>query len=158
MSDLTVFEITEKVLEKLKSGRFEKAALDGLKLVSVSPDKVVCTMVVEEKHLNVAYGLHGGVIASLVDVVSSLAVIAKGCYLSGVSTDLNVSYLASVGVGETITIESSCTKLGQTLAFTTTDIKHGDTLLAQGRHTKYVAQAWAVQEKMAQEGRLMSLL
>jgi hypothetical protein len=48
--------------------------------------------------------LHGGVIASIIDVVSSFAIVSAGCYATGVSADLNVSYLSSAYLGDIITI------------------------------------------------------
>lgn len=47
--------------------------------------------------------LHGGTIASLVDLGGSLALSSRGLFSTGVSTDLNVTYLSSGGtIGESI--------------------------------------------------------
>jgi acyl-coenzyme A thioesterase 13 len=62
---------------------------------------------------------------------------------SGVSVDLNVSYLKAIKVGETIDIVGKCDKVGKTLGFTTIDLfvknENGEKMLAAtGRHTKFI--------------------
>jgi acyl-coenzyme A thioesterase 13 len=55
--------------------------------------------------------LHGGTIASMVDLGGSLAVASRGLFATGVSTDLNVTYLSSGGkVGDLIKAEVTCDK------------------------------------------------
>ncbi|MCJ1439674.1 MAG: hypothetical protein MMC23_000154 [Stictis urceolatum] len=80
----------------------------------------------------------------MVDLGGSLAVASKGLYSTGVSTDLNVTYINSGGkVGDTLRAEVTCDKFGKTLAFTSikfTNVK--DELVARGSHTKFVALAW----------------
>ena len=74
----------------------------------------------------------------MVDLGGSLAVASKGLFATGVSTDLNVTYVNSGGsIGDTIRAEASCDKFGKTLAFTSTIFKDGkDRLVARGSHTK----------------------
>lgn len=50
------------------------------------------------------HNLHGGTIAAIVDLGGSLAVASKGLFATGVSTDLNVTYMSSGG------IEGKCAK------------------------------------------------
>lgn len=55
--------------------------------------------------------LHGGTIASMVDLGGSLAVASRGLFATGVSTDLNVTYLNSGGkIGDIIRAEVTCDK------------------------------------------------
>ncbi|KAI5306969.1 hypothetical protein KEM56_006043 [Ascosphaera pollenicola] len=88
--------------------------------------------------------VHSNILA--VDLGGSLAVASRGLYATGVSTDLNVTYLRSGGkIGEKILgfQEATCDKFGKTLAFTTIQFKNEkDDLVARGSHTKYVTQAW----------------
>lgn len=44
-------------------------------------------------------------------------------------------------IGETVIIDAECLKIGKTLAFATVSLLNKDTgkLIAQGRHTKYIA-------------------
>lgn len=84
----------------------------------ISPPSLVfhCLHVFIQNRLQI---LHGGTIASMVDLGGSLAVASRGLFATGVSTDLNVTYLNSGGkVGDTIRAEVTCDKFGKTLAYT----------------------------------------
>ncbi|KAF3480769.1 uncharacterized protein GIQ15_06116 [Arthroderma uncinatum] len=71
---------------------------------------------VQKEHTNRLGILHGGTIASMVDIGGSLAVASHGLFATGVSTDLNVygvpvTYLGSGGkVGDRILAEVTCDK------------------------------------------------
>ncbi|KAI9833138.1 MAG: hypothetical protein M1819_003760 [Sarea resinae] len=80
----------------------------------------------------------------MVDLGGSLAVASKGLFATGVSTDLNVTYLNSGGkVGDTIRAEVHCDKFGKTLAYTTIRfLNEKNQLVARGSHTKFVAAAF----------------
>ena len=76
----------------------------------------------------------------LVDLGGSLAVASKGLFATGVSTDLNVTYINSGGkIGDTLRAEATCDKFGKSLAYTSIRFLNskGD-LVARGSHTKYV--------------------
>ncbi|CAG8498545.1 8499_t:CDS:2 [Funneliformis caledonium] len=106
--------------------------------------KVTCELPIERIHLNRVGSVHGGLLSTLVDIGGSLAICAKGMHATGVSTDLNVSFLNAAKEGDVMSMQDAeCVKLGKTLAFTIIDIKSkgNNKLIAQGRHTKYVALA-----------------
>ncbi|XP_072880133.1 acyl-coenzyme A thioesterase 13 isoform X2 [Hemitrygon akajei] len=109
-------------------------------VVTTSPGKIVCEMKVEEEHVNRAGNLHGGVTATLVDVVSTTALLSTERALPGVSVDMNITYMNAAKLGEDIIITAEVLKEGKSLAFTTVDVTNKVTgkLLAQGRHTKYL--------------------
>lgn len=88
--------------------------------------------------------IHGGTIASMVDLGGSLAVASKGLFATGVSTDLSVTYLNSGGkVGDTIKAVVTCDKFGKSLAYTSIQFTNSKgELAARGSHTKYIAHAW----------------
>ncbi|KAH6842709.1 HotDog domain-containing protein [Chaetomium sp. MPI-CAGE-AT-0009] len=100
---------------------------------------------IAKDHTNRLKIIHGGTIASLVDLGGSLAVASKGYYATGVSTDLNVTYISSGGkVGDKLRGTAVCDRIGKTLAYTTVtfwDEKRN--MVARGSHTKFVAQAVA---------------
>ncbi|KAL1897751.1 hypothetical protein Cpir12675_002251 [Ceratocystis pirilliformis] len=85
--------------------------------------------------------IHGGTIASIVDLGGSLAVASTGRFSTGVSTDINVSYLSSGGkVGDVLKGLATCEKIGKTLAYTSVQFWNAKgQLAARGSHTKYVA-------------------
>lgn len=59
--------------------------------MSTSPGKVVCEMRVEEQHTNKGGTLHGGLTATLVDVISTLAIMNSERGAPGVSVDMNIT-------------------------------------------------------------------
>lgn len=87
--------------------------------------------------------LHGGVLACLVDTGGSLAVASRGLFSTGVSTDLNVTYIKSAGkIGDTVTCKFTCDSLGKTLAYTRVEFSNDKgQLVARGSHTKFIAIA-----------------
>ncbi|KAK3342706.1 HotDog domain-containing protein [Neurospora tetraspora] len=115
-----------------------------LRVTGATEGKVDFELAITKDHTNRLQIIHGGTIASMVDLGGSLAVASKGLYATGVSTDLNVTYLSSGGkVGEKISGTAVCEKIGKTLAYTTVTFRNqkGE-LCARGSHTKYVTQAW----------------
>ncbi|KAF2813973.1 acyl-coenzyme A thioesteras-like protein 13 [Mytilinidion resinicola] len=126
------------------SSGLEPRLLDSLQVTHASPGKVKFELGIEKQHTNRLSILHGGTIASMVDLGGSLAVASRGLYATGVSTDLNVTYLSSGGkIGDLIKAEASCDKFGKTLAFTSIKfLNDKDEVFARGSHTKYVALAW----------------
>ncbi len=84
--------------------------------------------------------LHGGFIATLVDSLTTIAVMTTPVGVPGVSVDLSVSYLKAAKIGEKITMDAEVTKVGKTLAFTTASLvnANGD-IVAQGKHIKHIA-------------------
>lgn len=82
-----------------------------MRVTAASPGKVHFELPIEKQHTNRLGILHGGTIASMVDLGGSLVLASRGLYSTGVSTDLNVTYLNSGGkVGDTIRGEATCDK------------------------------------------------
>src|ERR1700738_2351102 len=100
-------------------------------------------MKIEKHHTNRLEILHGGTISTMIDLGGyqliltttlgksgrgigtgellrrgdnsrSLAVASKGLFSTGVSTDINISYISSGGkVGDTVTMEAECDRIGK---------------------------------------------
>ncbi|KAJ8125151.1 hypothetical protein O1611_g8488 [Lasiodiplodia mahajangana] len=134
---------------------------------NVSPMVTMMSSQLNQQTANRLKILHGGTIASMVDLGGSLAVASTGLYATGVSTDLNVTYLSGGGkVGDKITGSAICDKskspfrqsnrdgksidvysVGKTLAYTSVTFRNSNgELAARGSHTKYVTQAVKTQE------------
>ena len=90
---------------------------------------------------NVNGDLHGGIVATLVDEVGTVALASldrEG--RPGVTTDLNVSYL-SPGRAPRVIAEARVLKVGRTLGYVQVDVRGEDgTLVAQGRMTKFMGR------------------
>ncbi|GAM33301.1 thioesterase family protein [Talaromyces pinophilus] len=131
----------------------EPRLLDGLRVTAARPGVVNFELDVQKEHTNRLNILHGGTIASMVDLGGSLAVASRGLFSTGVSTDLNVTYLSSGGkVGDRIKAEVSCDKFGKTLAFTSIKfMNEKDEVFARGSHTKYIALAFKDPKNIVEE-------
>ncbi|KAL5426669.1 hypothetical protein PMIN06_003771 [Paraphaeosphaeria minitans] len=131
----------------------EPRLLDGLKVTSAVPGRVKFELPIEKHHTNRLNILHGGTIASMVDLGGSLAVASRGLFATGVSTDLNVTYLSSGGkIGDIIRADVSCDKFGKTMAFTSIQFKNEkDEVFARGSHTKFIALAWKDPNNITEE-------
>ncbi|XP_076999925.1 acyl-coenzyme A thioesterase 13 isoform X1 [Tamandua tetradactyla] len=114
--------------------------LEKVTLVSTSPGKVICEMQVEEEHANKLGTLHGGLTATLVDTISTMALLCTERGAPGVSVDMNITYMSPAKIGEDIVITAHVLKQGKTLAFASVDLTNKATgkLIAQGRHTKHL--------------------
>ncbi|XP_040288831.1 acyl-coenzyme A thioesterase 13-like [Bufo bufo] len=111
--------------------------MSKLQLVSASPGKIVCELKVDEEHTNNLGTMHGGFTASLVDTVSTAALLNTERGAAGVSVDMNITYMNAAKIGESVLITAQILKQGRTLTFATVDLVNKETgkLIAQGRHT-----------------------
>ncbi|XP_078317704.1 acyl-coenzyme A thioesterase 13-like [Crassostrea virginica] len=134
------FNFLKQVVKARTEAKTFDNVLQGIRVISGGEGRCSCEMKVKEDHQNAGGTLHGGVTATLVDMVSTWALMTTGREVPGVSVDLSVSYMKPVRVGEDIVIDADTLKIGKTLAFCSVDIKHKNTgaLIAQGKHTKYV--------------------
>ncbi|KZV22815.1 acyl-coenzyme A thioesterase 13 [Dorcoceras hygrometricum] len=118
----------------------EPIVMQGIKVDSVERGRVLCSFVVPPRLLNTGNSLHGGATATLVDIVGSAAIFTMGAPTTGVSVEINVSYLDGAFVGEEIEIESKVLHVGKAIAVVSVDLRNKKTgkVIAQGRHTKYL--------------------
>ncbi|XP_061520270.1 acyl-coenzyme A thioesterase 13 [Phycodurus eques] len=114
--------------------------LNKVEAVAAAPGKVVCEMRVDEEHTNGFGTLHGGLTATLVDVISTMAIMYSERGAPGVSVDMNITYMNAAKLGEDVVITAQVLKEGRTLAFCTVDLSSKATgkMIAQGRHTKHL--------------------
>ncbi|CAH0554024.1 unnamed protein product [Brassicogethes aeneus] len=122
---------------------FEKA-LQKVKVITVENGTAQAELKVEEEHTNVMGGLHGGLSATLVDCISSYALLSdKNGGTASVSVDLHTTYLKGAKIGDEILIDAKTIRAGKTLAFLEVLIKNKATgdLLVKGSHTKYILRS-----------------
>ncbi|XP_010706969.1 acyl-coenzyme A thioesterase 13 isoform X2 [Meleagris gallopavo] len=86
----TVEGLRDAMKYMVQSEGFDRV-LGKMKLLSANPGKVVCELKVEEEHTNRGGTLHGGLTATLVDVVSTIALLYTERALPGVSVDMNIT-------------------------------------------------------------------
>ena len=131
----------EDLTQFLAAPRHDGWRIAGMEPVSVEPGHVIVRREVTTDLLNFGRTLHGGAAATLIDVIGSLALTTAdhhGRY--GVSTDLNVTWLAPAAHGEFVLIDAQVLKLGRTLGYGTVDLRRESDgkLLVQGRMTKHM--------------------
>ncbi|GBC09913.1 hypothetical protein RclHR1_00920031 [Rhizophagus clarus] len=115
----------------------EKSILRNMTITDASDGKIICELP------NRLGSAHGGFLSTLVDIGGSVVLCTKGMHSTGVSTDLNVTFINPAKEGDIIVMDSECVKVGKTIAYTVVDIrnKKDGKLIAQGRHTKFIAIA-----------------
>ncbi|KAJ7338582.1 hypothetical protein JRQ81_012484 [Phrynocephalus forsythii] len=139
MSPLSLQSLREVMKALAQSPGFDRV-LSKMTVLSATPGKVVCELKVEEEHTNRGGILHGGLTATLVDTVSTAALLYTERGAPGVSVDMNISYMSAAKIGDEILITAEILKQGRSLAFASVDLTNKATrkLIAQGRHTKHL--------------------
>uniref|UniRef100_UPI0037E8F243 acyl-coenzyme A thioesterase 13 n=1 Tax=Semicossyphus pulcher TaxID=241346 RepID=UPI0037E8F243 len=139
MASLTLNSLRQLMKAMLDTPGFDRV-LSKVDILSASPGKLVCEMKVEEEHTNRGGTLHGGLTATLVDVISTVAIMNTERGAPGVSVDMNITYMNAAKMGEDVLITAQVLKQGRTLAFASVDLTSKATgkLIAQGRHTKHL--------------------
>ena len=123
----------------VNAGRFDDA-FTSLHVDEITPTGALCTVEVTERLGNSYGSLHGGAIASLVDIAGTLALLGVDKDKGGVTVELSTSFIAAAPVGSTVKVKAACLKMGRTLGFTQVDLYNDKgALIATGRHTKAFA-------------------
>jgi MGC89869 protein len=101
---------------------------------------------VKQEHTNSSDTLHGGLVATLIDRLSTLALESKFIHKEhdkwphSVSVNLEISFLNPVQVDDTVLIHCSTLKMGKTLAHLDVNVinKCDGKLIAKGKHIKFI--------------------
>ncbi|KAJ3619561.1 hypothetical protein MTP99_005232 [Tenebrio molitor] len=129
------------LIKFIKNSKGFDRVLEKVKILSVGGGKCSAEMKVDESHTNPMGGLHGGLSATLVDCISTYALMSK---FEGpnVSVDIHMSYLKGATIGDEILIDANVVSSGKTLAFLDVEIKNkgSGAILVKGSHTKFLVQ------------------
>ncbi|VDM08682.1 unnamed protein product [Wuchereria bancrofti] len=108
------------------------------RVISVNEGTVEVEMDVTNAHLNSSGQLHEGCLATLVDMVTSVAIMSSKIGDLGVSINLNMSYPNCAKLGDTIVVNGILLHSNAKLAHTRAEIrrKSDNLLIAYGQHTK----------------------
>lgn len=88
---------------------------------------------VERRHINPAGMVHGGLLATLMDVgIAYHASLAVGKGTFYVTMGLNLNFLAAAGLGDWIETRATISRHGRNTLFGTGEIRSGETLLMTG--------------------------
>lgn len=94
---------------------------------------------VQAEHLNRMGSLHGGLTATILDNITTYALMSKGSH-PGVSSSLNVSYLAAARPGDVVEVDANTIHAGRKMAYIecVLRIKENGKVIAKGGQTKFV--------------------
>ncbi|XP_055385638.1 acyl-coenzyme A thioesterase 13-like [Condylostylus longicornis] len=121
-----------------KTKGFDKVT-NKIKIIGGGDGKCSAQFTVSEEHLNRGGGLHGGFTATLIDNITTYALMTAESH-PGVSVDLYVSYLKAAKEGDEVIVEAKTIKKGKSLAFLECELRHkkDGSIIAKGGQTKYV--------------------
>lgn len=148
-----ILETVKRYLEKGEDGKnrsiiegmplrfFERFVMQGIHVDLIEPGRLLCSMKVPPRLLNAGNFLHGGATATLVDLVGSAVIYTVGAPFTGVSVEINISYLDAAYADEEIEIEAKVLRVGKAVGVVSVELRKKKTgkIIAQGRHTKYLA-------------------
>ncbi|XP_003579791.1 acyl-coenzyme A thioesterase 13 isoform X1 [Brachypodium distachyon] len=132
------------------STRYDALVVSGVRLDAAEHGRVLFSFVVTPRLASPQGYLLSGVTATLADQLGSAAFyssgvgligVSSGVGLSGVSLEINVSYVDTATVGEEIEVEAKLLRAGKSVGVVSVDFRKKRTgkLMAQARHTKYLA-------------------
>ncbi|XP_020212965.1 acyl-coenzyme A thioesterase 13 [Cajanus cajan] len=134
--------VTASLIDDLPPRFLEPLVMNSLQVDLIEPGRIVCSMKIPQRLLNAGNSLHGGATAALVDVVGSAAIPTVGYSApnTGVSVEINVSYLDAAYADEEIEIEARALRVEKSIAVISVEFrkKKSGKVFALGRHTKFL--------------------
>ncbi|TVU14435.1 hypothetical protein EJB05_37905 [Eragrostis curvula] len=120
---------------------YDPFVLSGVSLEDAEHGRLLCSFVVTPRIASPAGYLRSGVTATLTDQLGSAVFFCSGLATSGVSLEINVSYVDVAAIGEEIEVEGKLLRAGKSVGVVSVDFRKKKTgkFIAQGRHTKYLA-------------------
>ncbi|XP_031826550.1 acyl-coenzyme A thioesterase 13 [Nomia melanderi] len=133
-------ELVKTIFDKIRESPHFNRCLRQLQVVSAGDGNCKVKFVVSEEHLNEAGTMHGGFTSTVVDCISTYALMTYKDSPPGVSVDLNVTFMKPALPGEMVTVDARTIRAGKRLAFLAVDLTKNDgkDIIAHGRHTKFI--------------------
>ncbi|CAK0824628.1 unnamed protein product [Prorocentrum cordatum] len=107
------------------SGKFDALLRGNMECTSVGDGEVTCAVTVTPALQNNWGTMHGGASATLVDVLGTMALLARDPQRAGVSVEMSQTFLAPARGGETVIASGKVVKYGRSLGFTEVKITDG---------------------------------
>jgi len=111
----------------------------GMVIAQRGDGEVIIELDADERHLNRAGAVHGGVLASMADTAIGVSVQTKidlETYYT-VAAQLNISFIRGAQTGRLVA-RGVVTSVGRRLAFAEAEIRQGDTLVAKASGVVYI--------------------
>ncbi|XP_038056592.1 acyl-coenzyme A thioesterase 13-like [Patiria miniata] len=140
-------QAARQVWKMIVSGKRFENVLSKVNITSASPGQCSCELTVAEEQANRRGSLHGGFVSTLVDTLTTVAVLSSPAGVPGVSVELSVSFLKAARIGDQLTMDAEVIKAGKSLAFSKANLfnANGD-IIAQGNHVKHVGRKNTVED------------
>jgi acyl-coenzyme A thioesterase 13 len=119
---------------------FDTTALRGIYDIRAEDGRVTCRFRVLPRVQNRNGTLHGGCIATLVDVVGTAAILTNS-RRGGVSLNINTNYLSPMPGNGIVLIDAKVLRIGRSIATASVDLRDVSSgkLVAQGQHVKFIS-------------------
>uniref|UniRef100_A0A1A9WTM0 Thioesterase domain-containing protein n=1 Tax=Glossina brevipalpis TaxID=37001 RepID=A0A1A9WTM0_9MUSC len=132
-------EFIKYISDIIKNSKGFERHLEKVRITGGGDGKCTAEFTVAVEHLNRVGGLHGGFTATLVDMITTYALMSKPCH-PGVSVNMNVSYMKAAREGDDVIIDANLLRAGKKMAFLECELRHkkDNSLIAKGSHTKFV--------------------
>ncbi|XP_043492922.1 acyl-coenzyme A thioesterase 13-like isoform X2 [Polistes fuscatus] len=78
--------------------------------------------------------------ATIIDCISTYALMTRGTGAPGVSVNMNISYMKPAFPGEVVEVDAKTIRAGRTLAYLAVDLtkNNGKDIIANGKHIKFI--------------------
>ena len=106
---MATFSSVQEAIEYFKKDKF--AYNNGMTLVDLSEDFSLCSMELDDRHLNANGGIMGGVIFTLADL--AFAALSNNIHRPTVAQQVSINYLAAPK-GKTLIAKAEIVKAGRT--------------------------------------------
>ncbi|KAL7733144.1 hypothetical protein ACLKA6_004666 [Drosophila palustris] len=132
-------EMVKQIAEYISKGSSFDRVTQMIKITGGGEGRCVGEFTVQAEHLNRMGSLHGGLTASILDNITTYALMSKGSH-PGVSSNLNVSYLAAARPGDVVEVDANTVHAGRKMAYIecVLRIKENGKVIAKGGQTKFV--------------------
>ncbi|EDW68969.2 acyl-coenzyme A thioesterase 13 [Drosophila virilis] len=139
MSAKNGVEMVKKVAEFISKGASFDRVTQMVKITNGGEGRCVGEFIVAAEHLNRLGSLHGGLTATILDNITTYALMSKGSH-PGVTSSLSVSYLAAAKPGDVIEVDAKTLHAGRKMAYIECVLRNkaDGKIIAKGGQTKFV--------------------
>ncbi|RUS26997.1 HotDog domain-containing protein [Jimgerdemannia flammicorona] len=139
----TKFPMVYRYLQANTGDSFDSTLVRRVNVEEVKEGRMVCSFTPTAADCNLLGSMHGGCIATLVDVCSTWVIHTiqskHGWMAGGVSTNLHVQYVSAARLGVPLLIESELIKVGKSMANMRVRLMEKETgkVCSVGTHSKF---------------------
>ncbi|XP_015185109.1 PREDICTED: acyl-coenzyme A thioesterase 13-like [Polistes dominula] len=133
-------ELIKSVIERISTSSGFGRCMKNVRILSAGDGNCKAEFTVSDEHLNLGGSLHGGFTATIIDCVSTYALMTYKTGAPGVSVNMNISYMKPAFPGEVVEVDAKTIRAGRTLAYLTVDLtkNNGKDIIANGNHVKFI--------------------